>query len=85
MSDRASPFVLGPAEPGGGEASISFKVRADDTAGVAQSRDHRVWSTLTTSWMTRSRPGFATRCPEVGPATFTLNKASLAVHCRSVG
>ena len=34
MSDHASPFVLGPAEPGDGKASTSFKVRADDTAGL---------------------------------------------------
>jgi uncharacterized cupin superfamily protein len=34
MSDRAFPFVLGPAESGGGKASTSFKVRTDDTAGL---------------------------------------------------
>jgi quercetin dioxygenase-like cupin family protein len=34
MSDRASPFLLGPAELDEGEASTSFKVQADDTAGL---------------------------------------------------
>lgn len=34
MSDRAPPFVLGPVEPDDGGASTSFKVRADDTAGL---------------------------------------------------
>lgn len=34
MSDRASPFILGPAEPSDGEGFTSFKVQADDTAGL---------------------------------------------------